>query len=205
MLNTETYTRADLVRIYGTNRLDVLKKRLDREGYIYTTSGRGENLTLTIIACTKPFTVFCKERLHFAAQTDFEKLKKFLKRLFLDEEFQKLPWAAMEREIHIASETISKWIKHLAAENMIALDIFDYIYYATKKVSKETFETREITREEYRDAWKIYWENREFGYGEAVCSMYNYIEGTPHKRPKLVENAFEMERLNELKELLKGE
>lgn len=203
MLNTETYSRVELVRIYGTSRLDVLKKRLDREGYIYTTSGRGENLTLTVIACTKPFTVFCKEELHFAPQTDFEKLKKFLSRLFFDEDFAKLPWEAMERETNISSETISKWIKHLAAENMIALDTIDCIYYASKKVNRETFETREISRDEYINAWKLYWENRPDGYSQAVCSMYNQLQGTPHKRAKIVENVFEQKRLTELKKLLK--
>lgn len=205
MLCTKTYTRAELVQIYGTSRLDALKKKLDREGYIYITSGRGNDLTLTITACTKPFNIFCKEVLGFSAQTDFDKLKGFLKRLFFDEAFASLPFAAMQRESGIASQTISKWINHLIEENMIALDMDDCIYYSTRKISKDDFETIFITQQEYKEAWKIYWENRPDGYCQAVCSMYNHLQGTPHKRAKIIENAFELERLNKLKELLKGD
>ena len=205
MLCIKTYTRAELVQIYGTSRLDALKKKLDREGYIYTTSGRGNDLTLTITACTKPFNVFCKEVLGFSAQTDFDKLKGFLERLLFDEAFASLPYAAMERESGISSQTISKWINHLAKKDVILLDTDDYIYYSSRKVSKEDFEITYITQQEYKEAWKIYWENRPDGYSQAVCSMYNYLQGIPHKRAKIVKNAIWQERLNELWKILRGE
>ena len=39
----------------------------------------------------------------------------------------------------------------------------------------------------------------------SVNRLYNVNEGTPHKRGIMVENAFEMERMEQLRELLKGD
>lgn len=205
MLYSKTYTREELEQLFATSRIDGIKRKLSSDGYIYTTSGRGKDFTLTITECTKPFKVFCKEELGFPPQTDFDKLKGFLKRLLFDDSFSKLSFADMERESGIASETLSKWIKRLCEQNLITLAIGEFVYYSSRLIDKNTFETIEITEQQYKDAWRAYWEGREDGYNISMCRMYNTIQGTPHKRGKLIENAFETERLNKLKELLKGE
>ena len=205
MLLCRTYTRKELEQLFATNRLDAIKRKLNSDGYTYETSGRGKDFTLTVTACKSLCKVFCKEELGFSPQTDFEKLKGFLSRLLCDAEFAKLPFAAMERECGIASETLSKWIKHLCNQNLITLAFGDFIYYSSRRCEKDTFETVEITEEQYKDAWKAYWEGREDGYFLSINRMYNTIQGTPHKRGKLIENAFERERLDKLKELLKGD
>ena len=205
MLLCREYTRKELEQLFATNRLDAIKRKLNSDGYTYETSGRGKDFTLTITACKNAFKVFCKEELGFSPQTDFEKLKGFLNRLFYDEAFAKLPFSAMERECGISSETLSKWIKHLCNQNLITLAFGDFIFYSSRKVEKNNFETIEITEQQYKDAWKAYWEGRNDGYFISMCRMYETIQGTPHKRGKLIENAFEIERLDKLKELVKGE
>ena len=205
MLLCREYTRKELEQLFATNRLDAIKRKLNSDGYTYKTSGRGKDFTLTITACKNAFKVFCKEELGFSPQTDFEKLKGFLNRLFYDEAFAKLPFSAMERECGISSETLSKWIKHLCNQNLITLAFGDFIFYSSRKVEKNRFETIEITEQQYKDAWKAYWEGRNDGYFISMCRMYETIQGTPHKRGKLIENAFEIERLDKLKELVKGE
>lgn len=205
MLYFKTYSRTELVQLFGTNRIDAIKNRLDRDGYVYAASGRGNDLFISITGCTKPFEVFCKEELNFPAQTNFDRLKDFLKRLLFDEEFARLPFAAMERKIGISSQTISKWIKILEAANLITLSSGHYIYYISRRVDLNDLEIIEITEKEYKDAWSAYWEGREDGYFLSVNRLYNVNEGTPHKRGLMVENAFEMERMEKLRELLKGD
>ena len=206
MLYTRTYTREELEMLFSTSRMDAIKRRLDSDGYIYTTSGRGKDFSITITACTNPFKVFCKEELGFAPQTDFDKLKLFLKRLFEDERFSKLPFSAMEDEIGVSSQTVSKWIKHLMEQNIIILSNAEFDYYITRVVPKSRkAEIIEITEQQYKDAWRAYWEDRQDGYFLSVNRMYYVNQGVAHKRGKLQENAFEREKLEKLKVLLKGE
>lgn len=205
MLLFRTYTRKELEQIFSTNRLDAIKRSLDRNGYIYATNGRGEELTLIITACTKPFTVFCKEELHYPPQTDFVKLKRFLKLLFFDEKFARLSYAEMEENCGITAATISNWIRHLVNENLLMLDIAEFIYYNSRRTEDYKHITEEITKEEYNAAWTAYWEGRLDGYFLSVKRMYNVNQGTPHKKNVIVENGLEMERLNKLKQLLEDD
>ena len=204
MLLCRTYTRKELEQLFATNRLDAIKRKLNSDGYTYETSGRGKDFTLTITACKSLFKVFCKEELGFSPQTDFEKLKGFLSRLLCDAEFAKLPFAAMEREVGISCQTISKWIKILVAANLITLSNGEYIYYISRRVNMDDLEIIDITEQQYKDAWAAYWEGREDGYFLSVNRLYNINEGTPHKRGMMIENAFEKERMEKLRELLRS-
>lgn len=205
MLLFRTYTRKELEHIFSTNRLDAIKRSLDRNGYIYMTNGRGKELTVVITDCTKPFTVFCKEELHYPPQTDFSKLKHFLKLLFFDEKFARMSYVEMEEHCGIAAATMSKWVRHLANENLIMLDMVDFIYYSSRVTEDYKRITEEITKEEYNAAWAAYWDGRLDGYFLSVNRMYNVNQGTPHKKSVIVENGLEMERLNKLKKLLEDD
>ena len=68
----------------------------------------------------------------------------------------------------------------------------------------DDLEIIDITEQQYKDAWAAYWEGREDGYFLSVNRLYNINEGTPHKRGMMIENAFEKERMEKLRELLRS-
>ena len=131
MLETRCYTRNELIELFKTERLDSIKGKLNRQGYKYTTDGRGKTFTLTITELPYRFRNFCIEELHFAPQTDFKRLKKFLHQFVFDEEFRRLPFVTMQEcmigTMEITNQTISKWVKHFHQENIIHEG--DYLYY----------------------------------------------------------------------------
>lgn len=211
MLDLREYTRQELIELFHTERLDSIKAKLKRQGYKYTTSGRGKTFSLTITELPLRFRNFCIEQLHFAPQTDFVRLKKFLYQFMFDEEFRKLPFVTMKETMigtmEITNQTISRWIKRLYDENIVADG--EMIYYSINKV---TGLYRRITEEEHKEAWKRYWEVRNDENGEptgqyhlATLEMYDCIGGFPYKKADIIFNAFETERIDTLKEILKQE
>lgn len=208
MLDKKKYNRQELIELFGTNRMDSIKSKLNRQGYKYTTSGRGDSFALTITELPPRFRNFCIKELGFAPQTDFKKLKKFLYVFFFDEEFQKLPFSEMERwfdknDEHISYQTMSKYFSKLIENDLIWRSTFDYNYYTINHNREQI--TIFIDRDVYREAWKAYWEGREYSYFEACSNMYKVSHGTPHKIGKVVENAFGGKKLDELIEILEQE
>lgn len=209
MLSTRSYTRAELIEIYGTDRLDSIKRRITNDGYKYTMAGRGKDFVLTITEQPPRFRTFCIEELGFLPQTDFKKLKRFLYRFFLDEEFMQLPCSEMERrlkeEIGVCRQTIKKWLDKLVAANFISFSLIDFNYYKSTRGKDGLLMCETIEKSQYSKAWEIYWENRDEGYCAAACSMYCYLGGTPHKKEVVNVNAFTLEKIKELQEILKSE
>ena len=41
MLELRDYSRAELIELYGTDRLDAIKAKVKRQGYTYENVGRG--------------------------------------------------------------------------------------------------------------------------------------------------------------------
>lgn len=205
MLDLREYTRQELIELFHTERLDSIKAKLKRQGYSYTTNGRGKTFTLTITEQPLRFRNFCMEQLHFAPQTDFKRLKRFLYQFMFDEEFRQLPNVGMKEAIphdtYVSEQTISRWITQLYKENIIGYG--DYIYYAIVRNNEEY--CREITKEEYTEAWRIYWEYNEFGYTLALNTMCHSIGGYPYKKEKIIFNAFESERIKQLEKILREE
>lgn len=210
MLDMRTYTRQELIDIFKTDRLDSIKAKIQRRGYIYTTSGRGDTFTMTITGLPPRFKTFCIERLGFAPQTDFERLKVFLYCFFFDDDFRKLPFVTMKRcmigNTEITYQTISRWVKKLY-DNEWVYD-GDTIYYCVDNISKSY---RRIDEEQYKKAWSIYWENRvdDEGYSMQYFVAYNemcvYLGGHPYKKADIIFNAFHTKDIEELKEILKEE
>lgn len=204
MLELNTYSRQELFEIYKTERLDAIKKKLLRDGYEYTTSGRGKDFTLTVTKLPLRFRLFCIEQLHFKPQTDFKHLKKFLYRFMFDEQFRREPYVGMKEtmigDVYIGEATISKYVNQLYDENMIQFG--NPIYYAINKITREY---KFISEETYKTAWSIYYENIEYGYNEAITSAVSYAGGFPMKRGEIMFNAFENERIDTLMEILKEE
>ena len=123
MLEKRVYTRAELVDLFKTSRLDAIKKRIQRAGYIYSETGRGEGYTLEILDLPKgeEFKRYCIDVLGFDPRTDFARLKAFLYHFLADDEFMTLQHNEMSRiieadtGIRISPATISNYFDQLKA------------------------------------------------------------------------------------------
>ena len=205
MLDMRSYTRQELIDIFKTDRLDSIKAKIQRRGYTYTTSGRGKDFTLTITGLPPRFSNFCIERLGFAPQTDFERLKIFLGYFFFDEEFRQLPVGAMawaiEKEMYITYQTFSRWINKLIDKGIIHKSTMEFNYYACNENQMPI----RITKELYCEAWREYWKERDYGYEHSMSNMMRVVGGKAHKFGVIDVNAFEEDTINELKEILQKE
>lgn len=207
MLEKKTYTRQELIKLFKTDRLDSIKAKIKRRGYTYTTSGRGDTFTMTITSVPPRFREFCIERLGFAPNTDFDRLKVFLYCFFFIDDFRKLPFVSMKEcminNVEITRQTVSRWVGKLYHSNWICDG--DLIYYCIDTKEK-TY--RRIEKEQYNKAWSIYWENRtddegyELQYSIAYNQMWIYLGGHPYKKNDIIFNGFYTKDIEELKEIL---
>ena len=212
MLDLQTYSRQELIDLFKTQRIDSIKAKLQRKGYKYTTTGRGEAFTLTITELPLRFRNFCIDELHFAPQTDFVKLKKFLYRFMFDEDFRHMPNKGMARlmmdDIKISNQTISKYILKLYQENIIGFSKEGLYYSIDINYKEHDNYCRRITAEEYKKAWEIYWKTKEENGNDSVSAyfdMCSYIDGHPHRKAIVMFNAIEKEKIETLKEILQEE
>ena len=69
MLEKRKYTRQELIDLYKTSRLDAIKNKIRRAGYLYTEAGRGKDYTLEITELPKEdqFNQYCIEVLRYWA------------------------------------------------------------------------------------------------------------------------------------------
>lgn len=205
MLDLRTYERNELIEIFNTERIDYIQKKIKGYGYKFDTEGRGKTFKLTITECPPRFREFCIEKLGFAPQTDFKKLKAFLSKLLLDEEFRRLPYVGMAREMAeeqgMCAQTVGKCARYLEQENIIGRG--DWIYYAIKN-NKDMY-CEEITKKQYNKAWKIYFDNMDYAYCDRYGMMCDSVGGHPHKTEEILLNAFESEIIDELIEILEKE
>lgn len=205
MLDLHQYNRQELIAIFKTERIDSIEAKLKRYGYKFQKQGRGKTYTLTITECPYRFREFCIEKLGFAPQTDFKKLKAYLSNFILDKQFRRLTFVEMERELkkdtYVSAQTIGRWTKHLFNENIIGYG--DWIYYSIDTTKK--CKSKEITKKEYNTAWKIYYDNIDFDYCDRYGMMCWSIGGYPFKKEEILLNAIESERIDELEKILKQE
>lgn len=208
MLTIATYTKADLINEFHTDRIDSIKRSLTRLGYEFETNGKnGKNLRLTITKAPNMFKTFCVSELGIPAQSDFRILRNFFYYFFCDEEFQQLPVGEMERVLEsegkkVSRQTIAKWIEFFKSKNIVR-ESQEYLYFATIKTEFST-ESLKITKEEYTEAWKRYWNIRREGgsYNEAFNEMCRVNGGVVFKKPMIEENGFYSSLIDSLVELL---
>ncbi len=209
MLELRTYTRQELIELFETERIDSIKNKLNRQGYTYATSGRGQDYTLTITALPPRFRNYCIDVLGFAPQTDFERLKHFLYMFFFDKEFQQLPLTTMSHllneTIYVSRQTLGNWINKLIDKGIIHKSNVEFNYFAFGKDQEGNDVTLPITKEIYVKAWNEYWKGNEYSYCEALSRMRTVVTGTPHKYGVICENAFYLDTVNELKDILRKE
>lgn len=208
MLKITNYTKQDLVEIFNTDRLDSIKRSLDRLGYKYTTNGKkGKNLVLSITETPAAFKMFCINELGIPAQSDFELLRNFFYYFFCDDEFRQLPIVEMERQMKedgkpICRQTISKWINYLEKKDIIGFSS-ECVYYVSFSVEGEHF-IEEIPKEKYLEAWRRYWALKKEGCQWHQCfnAMCSVNGGTVFKKPIVEQNGIYNELIDTLIELL---
>ena len=209
MLELKTYTRAELVEIFKTKRLDSIKEKLTRNGYEYVLSGRAERVTLTVTKKPSPFRDYCIKELGFAPQTHFHKLQAFLYRFAFGEDFRQLPMTEMARqmkdEISICDDTINAYIKQLIANDIVYRDEYNFNYFVISTDRNNNKSTKRIDKETYNKAWEIYREEKAKGNKEAYKIACASVGGNLHKNGVMLENAFGKKKFDELKKILKEE
>ena len=207
MLELGVYTYAELSAYLGTTGNQATERKLNSYGIQFSGDGRGQDMTYTITAIPDRFKVFCVFDLHLSPQTNFDKFRDFLFYLFGDDDFCGKPMEAMEEYLRIEGrgitrQTISNYIRRLSDRDLIHLG-GEYVYYRVfKNCGAQTHQT--ITKEEYCEAWKTYFDCKAKHYDSraAYSHMYNQFGGVPRKQRKIEQNAFNADILNTLEALV---
>lgn len=212
MLALKEYTTADIAEeldILKTvnNIRQCIKEKLKRYNIGFTVEGRGNKTTYIINSIPDPFELYCITELDYASNTDFKKLRVVLYLILNDEEVSALPYAAQAQRladngINISRGTISNYIKKLTKANFIGGGVIRYLL--VKKDSNGRLIYEPLTEEKYKAGWKIYWDirNDTGDFENAYYSMRAYLGGHPLKRRVLEENAFMLDEIEKLQELL---
>ena len=212
MLEKRKYTRSELIEIYKTDRLDAIKARIQRAGYIFQSSGRGKDYTMEILDLPKEDELkqYCREILGFSAQTDFTKLKYFLFFFLQNEDFMTLQFNQMaqvmrDHGITISDQTISTYFNHLRSIGWIYMDHFDFVYFLYDEGQEQM---RYITREEYCEINKEFWQlikGKKYTWKEAAAEIRRKYGNKPRKRPKAEKTAFFLDQYQAVWDLIDKE
>ena len=212
MLEKRIYTRQELIDLYKTSRLDAIKNKIRRAGYLFTETGRGSSYTLEITELPKAdrFKQSCIEVLGFDPRTDFQKLKTFLFFFLANEEFMTLQYNEMEQIIQdhggsVSAATISNYFKQLSAIGWAAQEPFEYVYFLHDSSSGKP---RYISREEYCSINKEFWQlikKEKLSWSEAYSRIKKKYGNKPRKRLKEVKIGFFSKQYEELWDLIDDE
>lgn len=212
MLEKRKYTRQELIDLFKTSRLDAIKNKIRRAGYLFTDTGRGNSYTLEItdLPQADQFKQYCIEVLGFDPRTDFQKLKIFLFFFLENEEFMTLQYKEMEQIIQdhggsVSASTISNYFKQLSAIGWASQDPFEYVYFLHDGSSGKT---KYISREEYCSINKEFWQlikNEKLSWSEAYSSIKQKYGNKPRKRLKEVKVGFFSKQYEELWDLIDTE
>lgn len=208
MLEVKVYTQEELAKILGTVEADNIKGKLKRYKVDFTATKVEESYVFDIHRINDKFKVFCILDLGFKAQTNFSKLKYFVYYFFNDDDFNLLSHKLMMKKLKDvfgeapSRETIDKWVKKLKGQNLFIEDTCEYRYFS---VDKENY--KEISHEEYKKAWNVYWKyvnlhfgDEDYNHYEAIVKMYGVIGGKAVKRPRININGFYNDKIKELTE-----
>lgn len=212
MLEKRKYTRQELIDLFKTSRLDAIKNKIRRAGYLFTESGRGESYTLEITELPEAdqFKQYCIEVLGFDPRSDFQKLKTFLFFFLENEDFMTLQYNEMEQIIQehggsVSAATISKYFKQLSAIGWADQEPFEYVYFLYDGSSGKT---KYITREEYCSINKEFWQlikKEKLSWSEAHSRIKEKYGNKPRKRSKEVKVGFFNKQYEELWDLIDTE
>lgn len=209
-LEQRVYSRAELVDLFKTSRLDAIQKRIKGAGYVYTDTGRGKDYTMEILELPEvdPFKKFCIDTLGYDPRTDFTKLKVFLRYFLADDDFMTLQYKEMSQliedqtGIRISPDTISNYYNRLKSRGWADRAPGEYVCYIYDPKEKQN---RYISREEYCAIYREYWaivraHKGDFFYAdERIRLKYG---NKPKKRLKEMKTAFFNAEYDELWKIL---
>ena len=204
-----TYTRNELIEMFGKSNNQGLKRKLEGYGVGFTANGRGDSMTLDIESIANPFKIFCVSELGFNGNTDFTKLLHFYYYFFNDEEFMTMPDEVKEHRMRaseksdISRQTIAGYTQKLVMRDLISRSTNDYIFYFAYK-----HQQRIVERAEYLDAWHNYWADLEDGEnksGYAINRMIDNYGGIARKQAVLEVNGIYLPKIEYLKTLIHQE
>lgn len=212
-LEKRVYSRAELVDLFKTDRLDAIKAKIERAGYTYRSSGRGKSYTMEIqdLPMEDPFKKFCIETLGYDQRTEFPKLKVFLYYFLADDEFMTLQNNEMSKliedqtGIHISSDTISNYYDRLKARGWADHFYGEYVYYIYDNNEKKN---RYISREEYCSIYREFWaivRAHKGDFSVADSKIRAKYGNKPKKRFKELKTAFFNKEYDELWQILENE
>lgn len=211
MLECRLYQYEELSKYLKTTNPQGTERKLENYGVEFSKRGVGLKSTYNITAINEPFKVFAVFDLGVDPRTDFRKLAYFIYLVLNDEEFNGMGAEMMEeysrnKPFGMSRQTISKYLNLLEDHNLISLMRSDCVYYRVyKKLGVQTHEI--VSRKEYADAWKIYWDciNKGYDTRAAFQSMYNKFGGAPRKHPTIGLNVFYKDVLDWLSEILEND
>ena len=199
-----TYTRAELVKMFGNGTNQGLTRKLTRNGIAYRSEGRGQEFKITVTGKEKPFKVFCMNEFGLDGRTDYQKLRNFYYYFFNDEEFRAMPdevkEARMEAEgKHLSRQTITRYTELLRKANLMEWDTTRFVYYFAYKNTQ-----RIVERSEYSQAWKEYWETIAAGCKsfDAICDMRFKYGGVARKQAIPEFNGIYNDKITHLMDLI---
>jgi len=203
MLELREYAKPELSKMFETDGMQGLQRKLDRYGITFDVNGRGENAVFTIREIADPFKVYCITELGFDGRTDFIKVRNFLNYFFNDDEFMAMPDEVKEYRMrkqgqNVSRQTIASYIAKMDSKSLIDRNTNNFIYYFA--LGQEQWIA---DKEEYLQAWHEYWNDIEVGFSssEAISRMRNNYGGIARKQPKPEVNGIytgEIEYLNTL-------
>lgn len=203
MLEIRGYPIAEMRELLHTKAKQGIDRKLERYGVSFSSSGRGKSLIYHITAISNPFKLYCVVDLGIPAQADFIRIRNLYYYFFCVDGFMDLPLVEMEQKMcgedaDISRQCISKWIKYLRKLDYIEFSKSYCDYYAISKSNGQRI-PHKIEREEYAQAWAIYFEYRgKDGCTAAYQRMYNYIGGHPYKKPIYTQNAIYAKEIEKL-------
>ena len=208
MLECREYQYKELAEYLKSKDPQAIERKLKNYGVEFSKEGKGKRATYTITAINNPFKVFAVFDMEVAPQTDLTKFAYFIYLLLNDAALEGMGAEMMEehfrtKPINMSRQTIAKYIRKLEQLNYISTSFTDFIYYKVyKKFGVQTHEV--VTRKEYAEAWKIYWDCKAKKYDtpSAFMCMYNSFGGTPRKHPLIEPNVFYKDVLDWLNEIL---
>lgn len=189
ILEMREYKREELLTMFNTTRLDAIKHKIQRAGYNYTESGRGKSYTMTVTAEPPPLQVFseyCQKELHFAPQTDYEKLSEFLYYFLTIPNFPSLQYNEMIESLEAHGVFISRPTLKKYCDVLLDADFYSYSYndYVYSVFDVELQHNRYITEEEYTSFWREYFKITADAEPESKqYTMYRLCEARNYGKP----------------------
>lgn len=210
MLELRSYGNTELFEYLGTKNNSDTAKKLKRYNVEYTTEGRGKDCVYTITAINEPFRLFCVFDVGLDPRMDFTHFRDFMYLLLCDDDFNWRPAEMMEQSMRergtpASRQTIGKWLKRLENTNLFSR-AGEPVYYRVYKYFGVQ-EQEIVSKEEYADAWKIYFDCKARGYDSpaAYSAMYNAFGGVPRKQLRFEQNGIYGEQLNRLTDIVVNE